>query len=162
VNIAKTDQINQLHNYMDTHSLGFKIDKPDEAEGYPKFLVQLDGANEDHSFVVLPLEISAQKDGLYPILNCTCGEWGCGGGYVKVKITPERVIWENNYSYIDETTEMKSLHVKMPIYFKRDEYQKLINDLLIAKDKYKYEKNVYESDREDYRKNGMGSLYTMK
>ena len=115
------------------HKLDFKIEKPDQIEEYPKFVVQLDGLNEPQSFVVLPLEISAQKDGLYPILNCGCGEWGCGGYYVKVKNTPDQVIWEKIQNYIDQTEPIHPLHIKAPIVFERTQYEDLIIRLLKTK-----------------------------
>jgi|GEM_PF-5126069 hypothetical protein len=147
---------------MELHKLEFIIDRPEEVDYYPKFIVKLDKATEQQSFVVLPLELSYQKDDLYPILNCTCGEWGCGGYYVEVRNEADYVVWQKIFRFIDKSEEIEPLHVKTPIYFERGEYIKLVNDLLREKDRFPQERSNYIYDTKEYQKNGLGSLYDLK
>jgi hypothetical protein len=45
---------------------------------------------------------SAQR---YPLFNCTCGVFGCGGYYVDVIIRTDGLIWENIYATLDKHQE---------------------------------------------------------
>ncbi len=64
---------------MKIHKLSFVIANPEVEEEYPQFRVTINGLKETFGFLILPLELSAKQDGLYPILTCSCGDWGCGG-----------------------------------------------------------------------------------
>jgi len=143
---------------MKIHKLGYIVANPQDTEEFPQFVPTVDGHKEPNSLLLLPLELSATKDGIYPILNCGCGEWGCGGYYVEVKNTDEYVIWNAVHGLVNRTKKIEVLHALTPIYFLRKEYDALISELLILKDKYKYEANVYKIDKEQYDKGGLGSL----
>lgn len=143
---------------MKIHKLGFIIADTEDPENYPQFTPTIDGHKEPASLLLLPLELSATKDAIYPILNCSCGEWGCGGYYVEVKNMDEYVIWNAIYGLGNMKKKIEVVHALTPIHFLRKEYEALINELLILKDKYKYEANVYKIDKEQYDKGGLESL----
>lgn len=140
---------------MQIHKLGYKMSKYDDKENYPQFMITIDGKQEPGSFLILPLEISIKEDGIYPIMNCGCGEWDCGGFYISVKNTDENIIWEDFYGLSGNKIKSPVVHAFTPIYFSREQYESVVKDLLAAKDQYKYEKKVYEIDRE---KCGLGGL----
>ncbi|MCX6792733.1 MAG: hypothetical protein NTY12_01790 [Candidatus Falkowbacteria bacterium] len=143
---------------MKIHKLGFTIANSEDSEGFPQFLPTVDGHKEPASLLLLPLELSATKDAIYPILNCGCGEWDCGGYFIEVKNTEEYVIWNAIYGLGNLRKKIEIVHALTPIHFLRKEYEALINELLILKDNYKYEAIVYKIDKEQYEKSGLGSL----
>jgi hypothetical protein len=143
---------------MQIHKLGYKISQPDDLENYPQFLITLDDKQEPGSFLILPLELSMKEDGIYPIMNCGCGEWDCGGFYIDVKNTDEHVIWQAFYGQDGNKIKFPVVHAFTPIYFIREQYESVIKDLIFLKDKYKYEENVYKIDNEKYTAGGVNAL----
>lgn len=134
-----------------------------KSDSYPYFLLTIDGENKMKPLMVFPLELSAKNDGVYAIVNCGCGEWGCGGAYVKVKNTPTSVIWENFYplSYNPETKNKAYYtegNILTPVEFDRESYQGAIQNLLKDKDKFESEKNVYDEEKRSFEKDPI-SLY---
>ncbi len=147
---------------MKVHKLEFVIANPEDEENYPQFIPTIDGHKEAASLLIFPLELSEKKDGMYPILNCGCGEWGCGGYYVDVKNTEEYIIWDGLYGLVNQKRKIEVLHAVTPIYFLRKEYNALVKNLLVQKDRYKYEANVYNIDKEQYETGGLKSLVYME
>lgn len=147
------DKINSL-----IKKFGYLIDQESvESDSYPYFLLTIDGENKMRPLMVFPLELSAKEDGVYPIVNCGCGEWGCGGAYVKVKNTPNTVIWENFYhDYNSSKQDNKSYSIEgriiTPIEFDRESYENAINILLVDKENFETEKLTYESNKEWFEK----------
>jgi hypothetical protein len=148
---------------MNIHKLGFVLVNPDNLETYPNFIPTIDDHLEQATILLLPLELSAKTDGVYPVLNCTCGEWGCGGYYVKVKNTPEHVIWEEFYALPNGEKKVKTaVHALPPICFERTNYESVITELLEVKDQCKWEANVYITDKEIFESKGLEALYKFK
>lgn len=151
-------QLSNVLSSTDLHHLDF-VNSESNTDGYPQFIVELDNVAEPQTFLILPLEISMKKDGIYPILNCGCGEWGCGGYSVKVKNKKEEVIWEMITGDRKGAKPFDPLHVKTPIHFSRKNYQDVVKRLLVAKDSNAIERDVYRADLERYRAKGMDALY---
>lgn len=140
------------------HKFGYLIDsKSVESDSYPYFLLTIDEENKMRPLMVFPLELSAKKDGVYPIINCSCGEWGCGGVYVEVRNTPNTVIWETLYNNYDPSNQGNKSHsiegkILTPVEFNRASYENAISALLIDKENFETEKGTYESNKEWFEK----------
>lgn len=149
-----------------------KLDEKQEkiTESCPDLGVILDGQKLGYCFDEPALAVSAEKDGVYPILNCGCGEMGCGGAYVQVRNKKNIVIWDKLFNrFYDEddydeeepdqeqdgySDEFKELKNKLPFSFDRKEYEDLIK---IFRDKADEEWTLdrFEEICDRYRKAGI-------
>ncbi len=150
------------HNTV--HKFGYLIDqKSVESDSYPYFLLTIDGENKMRPLMVFPLELSVKKDGVYPIVNCACGEWGCGGVYVKVRNTPSTIIWETLYNNYDPSKQDNKSHstegkIFTPVEFDRASYENAINILIVDKENFDTERNTYNYEKKEFDKDPL-SLY---
>lgn len=143
--------------FTNLHELSYKIESAIQGqpanETYPVFRVVLDGHAETQTYMIFPLEKSLQKSGIYPILNCTCGEWGCGGFSIDVEVGNDTIVWKK--IYIPGTDkEAQRLHTQTPITFNKKAYEGLVKKLLALQKNYKWENNVYETDKREFEKTG--------
>lgn len=58
------------------------------------YWIVLDGVLTHYVFDEPALKASSEKDGIYPIVVCSCDCIGCGGMYVSTRIMGDDIIWE--------------------------------------------------------------------
>ncbi len=134
---------------MSLHKLDFII----KDESYPLLVATLDGKEEPATLEDFAFIKSTESDGLFPILNCTCGEWGCGGYWVKVKHEGDKVIWEKIRTWGSDKN-VPRLHVIAPIEFDKKEYLELANRMLDRVESNENHKKYYEQQKEEFEKTG--------
>lgn len=134
---------------METHKLDFKI----KDEDYPLIVVFLDGTEEPATIEEFPFIKSTESDGLFPILNCTCGEWGCGGYWVKVKHEGDRIIWEKIRTWGSDKN-IPIFRVVAPIQFDKQQYLELANKMLKRIELNAGLKKYYQKEKEEFEKTG--------
>lgn len=120
---------------MKVNILGYKI-SPEEY--YPHFILTIDG-KPNGSIILAPLEVSANEEGVFPIINCSCGEWGCGGDKVEVTHEQDYILWKTERYMFDKY-----------LRFTKDNYNQVVRELLSEKDKNEFENAVYKEDMNSY------------
>lgn len=100
----------------------------------------------DHTLDLEVLAESLKKDGPYPLLYCTCGDFGCGGIMIEVKkLRRSLVVWQPfdpigpvndqiNQIYLGGKLEINGeLHrnvlIPTPLYFEISELEKLVKSV---------------------------------
>lgn len=134
---------------MEIHKLDFTISDPK----YPLATVVLDGQKEDQTLEAFALERSGLGDGLFPILNCICGEWGCGGYWVEVNHDGDKIIWTKIRTHNSEK-DIPRFHITTPITFSKSEYKDLIDRLLKEKNTYPGFKKSYDAEKDHFEDTG--------
>lgn len=107
-----------------------------------------DGQQTDYIFDEAALKVSSEKDGIYPLVVCSCDIIGCGGMYVSTRIDGDDIVWEKFWcgqcvGKQDEEDELKEfsfffcygdnsqkLIIKPPLRFKLEEYKKIADELI--------------------------------
>lgn len=132
---------------------------------YPAFKMVINGKVTKYYLIPAGLEISLTSDGIYPLLNRGCGFVGCGGAYVKVKLSINTVIWETVYpefyDYNEDNPEINVAksklklsndeYLQLPLTFTSKSYSEMVLKILSEKNKYTYEKDQYLQDVENFR-----------
>lgn len=134
---------------METTKIDYKILDTD----YPLLVLFLNEKQEKQTLEDFAYIKSTESDGLFPILNCTCGEWGCGGYWVQVKHEGENVIWEKIRIW-EVDKDIPALHVKTPIVFKKKDYQEVAQRMLNRIDSNLKLKEIFNKEMVDYEKTG--------
>jgi len=134
---------------MGTHKIDFKI----KDKISPLLVLILDDTEEPATIEDFAFVKSTESDGLFPILNCTCGEWGCGGYWVKVKHEEDRIIWEKIRTWGSDKN-ISRLHVVAPIEFDKKEYLELANKMLDRVKLNEHLKKYYEQEEAEFEKTG--------
>lgn len=120
------------------NSLSYKFKKeggltPSYAGGFEVFI---DGKETNNIFDEAGFILSAEQDGIFPMIVGTCQTFGCCGLYVSVKKYIDKVIWEKFWhgqcggtpEPNDELKEFmftEDFTIKSPMEFDRAEYTKL-------------------------------------
>jgi hypothetical protein len=134
---------------MNISKIDYKILDPD----YPLLVLFLNGKEESQTLESFAFIKSTESNGLFPILNCTCGEWGCGGFWAQVRQEGDFVIWEKIRIW-EKDKDITTLHVKTPIIFEKNDYQKVANKMLERIESNESLKRTYEAEKKDYEKTG--------
>jgi len=132
------------------NKLSYKIEVK-QNDPYPLLELVLNDEVEQQTIEPYPLELSVQQDGSFPILNCTCGEWGCGGYWVDVKHDGDKIIWENIRTHMGKSVDR--LHAKTPIIFSKPEYTETVKKVLQELENHDHLKKGYNDEKDYYQKN---------
>ena len=111
----------------------------------PDFCIVLDGVETNYFFDVGELEKSVEKDGVYNIAVCFCGERGCSGAEVEVVHKGDEVLWEKmwhtdydgvsdedekrEFSFTENKVGHPDIKKELPLKFDKEEYKALILNL---------------------------------
>lgn len=125
---------------------------PDYVQG-DSIRVKFDGFVSDYIFDIAGLKASTIKDGIYPIIICSCGMIGCGGAYVLTRKDGNDIYWEQFWDGMScgkpdkecEYTEFDLIFpydkenehkvIIPPLIFRLSEYRKLADDLEMESNK---------------------------
>lgn len=128
------------------HRLSYRITDNSTGVGFD-FKLVFDEFKSDYIFDIEALKASTIKNGIYPIIVCSCDYIGCGGAYVLTHIEGEDIIWEKfwdgmscgepdneceypEFDLIFPYDEKKEhLVIVPPIRFRFSEYRKLVDEL---------------------------------
>lgn len=125
------------------NKLSYKFNKENGlTENYTGgFEVFIDGKATNNIFDEAGFILSAEQDGIFPMIVGTCQTFGCCGLYVSVKKDKDKIIWEKFWhgqccgtpEPDDELKDFQfteNLTIKPPMEFDRVEYTKLASELL--------------------------------
>jgi hypothetical protein len=116
---------------MPHNSLSTEQAEPFTLNSSPGWRVIVDGKKTQYIFDIEALAASVEHDGVFPILNCECGEFGCGGVSVTVQSSRGVVSWVR-FSPIqgEDHVHGQNEHVLAPPpTFSREEYFMLVRKL---------------------------------
>lgn len=127
------------------HELSYEV-LPDTYNEYD-CRVKFDGFVSDYIFNIPALKASTIKNGIYPIILCSCGIIGCGGAYILTHMDGKDIVWEKFWDGMscgesDEECEYpefdlifpydevsEHLVIVPPLRFRYSEYKKLVDDV---------------------------------
>ena len=133
-------------------------------------IVIINNIETDYEYDVAAIEVSAQKDGIFPIIVCGCGYMGCGGAYVEVSQNEEGIVWkrfwqgqcggeplpEDDLKGL-KAVATKNIYIKPPLRFPRRHYEavikNLLNELRRHEDSFTYRE--YQKSLEQYKTGNM-------
>ena len=71
--------------------------------------------------------------GKIPVLDCTCGEWGCSPFVARVRAAQDVVTWTDFANFSISTFESDRHYSKVgPFVFRRDEYEAAVDAIAAA------------------------------
>lgn len=130
---------------------------------WPIFRATVNKKPTTQFFIPAALDWSVKNEGIFPVLNCSCGTMGCGGNYIKVRHAPRKIIWEkiidgqsggedsptedNNPIVFEDKSKLVA-----PLEFEREQYEQTVKKLLSEPEFKKYEKEIYLTEIKSYEK----------
>lgn len=126
---------------MNTLSYEFKKDAGLTTVPRGDYEIVLDGRKTGYFFDIAALALSADKNGIYPMLVGACETLGCCGAYAEVVNGKHTVVWEKLWNGQscgepepdDELKEFKfydDFIIKPPLIFNQKEYKALADKLV--------------------------------
>lgn len=117
----------------------------------PDFRIVLDGVETNHFFNVEELRQSGEKNGIYNIITCFCGESGCSGADVEVVHQNDEILWnkmwhtdydgasnededeKREFVFTENKVGCQDIKKELPLKFNKEEYGALIFNLTFNK-----------------------------
>jgi hypothetical protein len=137
------------------------------------FVIVINNIETDYQFDIAALEVSAHRNGVFPIVVCGCGSIGCAGAYVEVSQDDKEIVWgkfwhgqcggeplpEDDLKGL-KVVATQNVYIKPPLRFQRGHYEAVLKNLLneLHRHEDSYSTREYFKDLERYKN---GSLYRL-